>query len=51
MYIYFEKGQFKMLVTFSAIFVEDTKMILGYNFGAPLITSKLPAVISYPKYI
>ena len=30
-----EKHQFRLLVTFSLIFVADTKMIFGYNFVAP----------------
>ena len=36
MYIYFEKEQFKILVAFLVIFVADTKIIFGYNFGSPL---------------
>ena len=29
---YILKEQFKLLITFSPIFVEDTKIIFGYNF-------------------
>ena len=32
-YIYYKKLQFKMLVVFSSIFVKDTKISFGYNFG------------------
>ena len=31
-----DKQQFKMLVTFSRIFVGDTKITFGYNVAAPL---------------
>lgn len=31
-----EKHQFRLLVTFSLIFVADTKMIFGYNFVSPV---------------
>ena len=35
-YISLEKQQFRLLVTFSLIFVADTKIIFGYSFAAPL---------------
>ena len=34
--IYLETQQFQMLVVFSPIFVEDTKINFDYNFVAPL---------------
>ena len=36
MNICLEKQQFRLLVTFSLIFVPDTKMIFSYNFVAPI---------------
>ena len=36
MYISLEKQLFRLLVTFSLIFVADTKIIFGYDFVAPL---------------
>ena len=33
---YIVKEQFKLLITFSPIFVEDTKIIFGYNFVSSL---------------
>ena len=38
MRIWLEKLQFKMLVVFLLIFVVDTKIILRYDFVAPLIS-------------
>ena len=34
--MYLDEQQLKMLVVFSPIFVADTKIILRYNFVAPL---------------
>ena len=53
MYICLGKYHFKLLVTFSPIFVAETKITFGYDFVAPLmlVCSSAPVNVSIFKQL